>query len=67
MKSVLANSPLLGEAVGDERAVDGLDDLTTVAKVFQRNLGAVGDNPPATSTRQTKPVFAPTSLVIGGF
>jgi hypothetical protein len=45
MKGVLANSALLGEAVGGERAVDGLDDLTAVAKVFQSNLSAVGDCP----------------------
>ena len=45
MKGVLANSALLSMTVVGERAVNGLDHLTAVAKVFQRNLGAVGDGP----------------------
>jgi hypothetical protein len=45
MKGVLANSALLGKAVGNECAVNGIDDLIALAKPRQDWLGPIGDDP----------------------
>ena len=58
MKGELANAALLGEAVLRERPVDGLDDHIAVAKLFQGDLRAVGDEPtfPARARWQVRSV-----------